>query len=111
MKVGVALNFGTSIEYLKPVIDEVDLISVTSVNPGYVGQSFIESHLDKIRDFVCITCPSLRNVTLNQNRFSCIMMILCVTSLPSESIQLFELNSLIKRNDRTKIHMIETNAA
>ncbi|MBO6687216.1 MAG: ribulose-phosphate 3-epimerase [Henriciella sp.] len=48
MKPGVALNPGTPAEVVDPVIDDVDLILVMSVNPGFGGQSFIESQLRKI---------------------------------------------------------------
>lgn len=48
MKPGVALNPGTPAEIIDPVIDDIDLILVMSVNPGFGGQSFIESQLRKI---------------------------------------------------------------
>lgn len=48
MKPGVALNPGTPAEVVDPVIDDVDLILVMSVNPGFGGQSFIDSQLRKI---------------------------------------------------------------
>ena len=47
-KAGVSLNPGTPVEAVAPVIDEVDLILVMSVNPGFGGQRFIESSLGKI---------------------------------------------------------------
>ena len=49
-KAGVAINPATPAEAIDPVIDEVDLVLVMSVNPGFGGQSFIASQLDKIRD-------------------------------------------------------------
>ena len=48
MKPGVALNPGTPADAVDPVLDDVDLILVMSVNPGFGGQSFIESQLRKI---------------------------------------------------------------
>ncbi|MBR9834181.1 MAG: ribulose-phosphate 3-epimerase [Alphaproteobacteria bacterium] len=48
MKAGIALNPGTPAEVVDPVIDDIDLILVMSVNPGFGGQSFIESQLHKI---------------------------------------------------------------
>lgn len=48
-KAGVALNPATPVEAVLPVVDEVDLILVMSVNPGFGGQSFIEHQLDTIR--------------------------------------------------------------
>jgi len=48
-KAGVSLNPGTPAEAADFVLDEVDLVLVMSVNPGFGGQSFIGSQLDKIR--------------------------------------------------------------
>jgi ribulose-phosphate 3-epimerase len=47
-KAGVTLNPATPVETLESVIDLVDLILVMSVNPGFGGQAFIPSALDKI---------------------------------------------------------------
>lgn len=47
-KAGVSLNPHTPESVLAYVMDKVDLILVMSVNPGFGGQSFIESQLDKI---------------------------------------------------------------
>ena len=47
-KAGVALNPSTPISAIDHVMDMVDLILVMSVNPGFGGQAFIESQLDKI---------------------------------------------------------------
>jgi ribulose-phosphate 3-epimerase len=47
-KAGVTLNPGTPVETVEPVIDLVDLILVMSVNPGFGGQTFIRSALEKI---------------------------------------------------------------
>jgi len=48
-KAGVSLNPGTPESVLDYVMDKVDLILVMSVNPGFGGQSFIPSALDKIK--------------------------------------------------------------
>ncbi len=48
MKPGIALNPATPADIIDPVIDDVDMILVMSVNPGFGGQSFIESQLRKI---------------------------------------------------------------
>jgi ribulose-phosphate 3-epimerase len=45
---GVALNPGTPIDAVDNVLDLVDLVLIMSVNPGFGGQSFIESQLAKI---------------------------------------------------------------
>jgi ribulose-phosphate 3-epimerase len=48
-KAGVSLNPGTPESAIEPVLDSVDLILVMSVNPGYGGQSFIPSAVEKVR--------------------------------------------------------------
>jgi ribulose-phosphate 3-epimerase len=48
-KVGIALNPGTPAEAVDAILDQVDLILVMSVNPGFGGQSFLASQLAKIR--------------------------------------------------------------
>lgn len=48
-KAGVSLNPGTPVETLDVVLDDLDLVLIMSVNPGFGGQSFIPSALDKIR--------------------------------------------------------------
>jgi len=47
-KAGVVLNPGTPVEVLDNLMDLVDLVLVMSVNPGFGGQSFIHSQLEKI---------------------------------------------------------------
>ena len=49
-KAGVTLNPGTPVSTLENVIDMVDLVLVMTVNPGFGGQSFIETQHEKIRD-------------------------------------------------------------
>lgn len=49
MKAGVSLNPGTPVEVLDYLWDELDLILIMTVNPGFGGQSFIESQVKKIR--------------------------------------------------------------
>jgi len=48
-KAGVALNPGTPVEAIDAVLNDIDLVLVMSVNPGFGGQSFIPSQLEKIR--------------------------------------------------------------
>jgi ribulose-phosphate 3-epimerase len=48
-KVGVTLNPATPISMLENVLDDIDLILVMSVNPGFGGQKFIPAMTDKIR--------------------------------------------------------------
>jgi len=49
VKAGVSLNPATPAESISYVLDKVDLVLVMSVNPGFGGQSFIASQLEKIR--------------------------------------------------------------
>jgi ribulose-phosphate 3-epimerase len=49
IEAGVAINPGTSLSVLEEVLDLTDLIQVMTVNPGWGGQPFIHSQLDKIR--------------------------------------------------------------
>ncbi|MEM6613335.1 MAG: ribulose-phosphate 3-epimerase [Cyanobacteria bacterium P01_C01_bin.72] len=49
VEVGVTLNPGTALEAIDEVLDLVDLVQIMTVNPGFGGQSFIFSQLDKIR--------------------------------------------------------------
>lgn len=48
VKAGVAINPATPVSTLECVLDDVDLVLVMSVNPGFGGQKFIESTLKKI---------------------------------------------------------------
>lgn len=49
MKAGVALNPHTNVDLLEDIINDIDLVCIMSVNPGFGGQSFIENTYDKIR--------------------------------------------------------------
>lgn len=50
IKAGVSLNPATSPECLKYIINDLDMVLLMSVNPGFGGQSFIESTIEKIKD-------------------------------------------------------------
>jgi len=50
MKAGVAINPHTSIKLLEDTIQDIDIVLVMSVNPGFGGQSFIENTYQKIAD-------------------------------------------------------------
>ena len=49
MKAGVAINPHTSVDLLKDVINNIDVVCVMSVNPGFGGQKFIEHTYEKVR--------------------------------------------------------------
>mgnify|MGYP001811610856 CR=1 FL=1 len=48
-KAGLALNPGTPVEAAAPLLDLCDLVCVMTVNPGFGGQSFIETQVDQVR--------------------------------------------------------------
>jgi ribulose-phosphate 3-epimerase len=48
-KAGLVFNPATSLSYLDYVLDKLDLVLIMSVNPGFGGQSFIPTALDKLR--------------------------------------------------------------
>ncbi|MEO9512786.1 MAG: ribulose-phosphate 3-epimerase [Flavobacteriaceae bacterium] len=50
MKAGVALNPHTSVRLLEDTIQNIDLVCVMSVNPGFGGQSFIENTYQKVSE-------------------------------------------------------------
>jgi ribulose-phosphate 3-epimerase len=49
MKAGVALNPHTNVNLLEDIINDIDLVCIMSVNPGFGGQSFIERTYDKVK--------------------------------------------------------------
>ncbi len=48
MKAGIAINPHTNVDLLSDIISDIDLVCVMSVNPGFGGQSFIESTYKKV---------------------------------------------------------------
>ena len=63
-KVGISLNPATPVSVLDHLMEDVDLILVMSVNPGFGGQSFITSQLDKIRRLRAMIEASGRDIAL-----------------------------------------------
>ena len=58
-KVGVSLNPETSVSVIKDYLDQIDLVLIMSVNPGFGGQKFMPEVLDKIKE--------LRNIQKKKN--------------------------------------------
>jgi ribulose-phosphate 3-epimerase len=54
LKTGVAINPGTPLSSLEPVLADADLVVLMSVNPGFGGQSFIESTWNRIRELAAL---------------------------------------------------------
>ena len=63
-KSGLVFNPATPLDYLKHVIDKVDMILLMSVNPGFGGQSFIPEALAKLREARRIIDDSGRDIRL-----------------------------------------------
>ena len=63
-RVGVSLNPATPLTALDHMLDLVDLVLVMSVNPGFGGQSFISSQLEKISELRRLIDASGRNIEL-----------------------------------------------
>lgn len=61
---GLVFNPATPLSYLDYVLDKLDLILLMSVNPGFGGQSFIPSALDKLRQVRELIDRSGRNIRL-----------------------------------------------
>jgi len=60
-KVGVSLNPETKIDLISSVLDEIDLVLVMSVNPGFGGQKFMPEVLDKIKELKMISSQKKLN--------------------------------------------------
>ncbi len=63
-KAGLALNPATTLNCLEYVMDKVDIVLIMSVNPGFGGQTFIPSILDKIRQLRVLIDESNRDIRL-----------------------------------------------
>ena len=63
-KAGLVFNPATPLDWLKHVIDKVDMVLIMSVNPGFGGQKFIASALDKLREARKIIVDTGRDIRL-----------------------------------------------
>lgn len=61
---GLALNPATSLSYLDYLWDKLDLVLIMSVNPGFGGQKFIQSSLDKISQLKQLTKQNKSNIQI-----------------------------------------------
>ena len=64
VRAGLALNPGTPVTVVEPLLDTLDLVLVMSVNPGYGGQSFIAGQLEKIRQLRILIDKTERKIDL-----------------------------------------------
>ena len=77
-KAGVVLNPGTSLSAIEEVLDQVDLVLIMSVNPGFGGQKFIESQVAKIRKLKAM-CDALVRFC-----FFCLCLFRCLLCVGGE---------------------------
>lgn len=63
-KAGLVFNPATPLDCLRYVMDKVDMILLMSVNPGFGGQSFLPSSLDKLREARALIDDSGRDIRL-----------------------------------------------
>jgi len=64
IKAGLALNPATTLDFLTHLWDKIDLVLMMSVNPGFGGQVFIRSVLDKIKKTRLMIDASKKNIDL-----------------------------------------------
>ncbi len=64
MKAGVALNPHTNINVLEDIINDIDLVLIMSVNPGFGGQSFIENTYNKVKQLKQLIIDKNANVMI-----------------------------------------------
>ncbi|WP_174502936.1 ribulose-phosphate 3-epimerase [Acidiphilium sp. C61] len=64
LKAGVAINPATPAESVRHVLDLVDIINVMTVNPGFGGQSFLDSQLSKIAELRRMITESGRDIRI-----------------------------------------------
>lgn len=63
-KCGLVFNPATPVDYLRHVVEQLDMVLLMSVNPGFGGQKFIPYVLDKLREVRAIIDRSDRNIRL-----------------------------------------------
>ncbi len=63
-KAGLVFNPATPLSVLEHVLDKIDMVLIMSVNPGFGGQKFIESALDKLREARALIDASGRQIRL-----------------------------------------------
>ncbi|EAR21396.1 ribulose-phosphate 3-epimerase [Nitrococcus mobilis] len=63
-RAGLVFNPATPLDYLRYVLDKVDMVLIMSVNPGFGGQAFIPSALDKLREARSLIDASQRPIRL-----------------------------------------------
>ena len=65
LKAGIALNPTTSLETLRYILDDLDMVLVMAINPGFGGQSLIPSTYQKIKDLKAMIQQSGKDIKIN----------------------------------------------
>ena len=99
-KVGVSLNPETKVGIIKDHLDQIDLVLIMSVNPGFGGQKFMPEVLDKIKELK--TIQKEENLDFNKSIFFLMSPLLLLNMVVPEtkmlapaSIAIFEFSKLI----------------
>jgi ribulose-phosphate 3-epimerase len=90
MKAGVALNPHTNIDLLEDIINDIDLVCLMSVNPGFGGQSFIENTYSKIE--------KLKELIIRKNASTLIEIDGGVTNKNAKQLKQFGADVLVAGN-------------
>jgi ribulose-phosphate 3-epimerase len=61
---GIALNPGTPVEVVQPVLEEVEVVTLLAINPGWTGQKFIPSTRDRIQKAISLISQSGKDILL-----------------------------------------------
>lgn len=64
MKTGVALNPHTNVQLLKDVLQDIDLVLIMSVNPGFGGQKFIPHSIEKVKEIKALITAQQTNTLI-----------------------------------------------
>lgn len=64
LKAGVSLNPATPISVLEYVVDDLDMILIMTVNPGYGGQTFIQNTLHKVKEAKKLVTKTGKNIDI-----------------------------------------------
>lgn len=64
MKTGVALNPHTNVQLLKDVLQDIDLVLIMSINPGFGGQKFIPHSIEKVKEIKALITAQQTNTLI-----------------------------------------------
>lgn len=61
---GIALNPGTPVEFLKPLLEEIEMVTLLAINPGWSGQQFIPSTRQRIQKIRSMISKSAKEILI-----------------------------------------------